>query len=74
MKPWRKRKLYTGGWRFILIDCLWLVSGCHIISGIFYNFFKKQVLPGTDVLDEEYTERERLKGTYVTNNRALMLC
>ena len=26
---------------------------------IFYEFFKKQVFPGTDVLDEEYTERER---------------
>ena len=41
------------------MDCLWLVSGCHIISDNFYNFFKKQVFPGTNVLDEEYTERER---------------
>ena len=27
---------------------------------IFYEFFKKQVFPGTDVLDEEYIERKRL--------------
>lgn len=58
MKLWCKRKPQTGWWRFVLIDCLCLVSGCHIMLEIFYEFFKKQVFPGTDVLDEEYTERE----------------
>ena len=29
------------------------------MSEIFYKFFKTQVLPDTDVLDEEYTERDK---------------
>jgi len=29
------------------------------MSEIFGKFLKKQVFPGTKVLDEEYTERER---------------
>ena len=29
------------------------------MSEIFGQFLKKQVFPGTKVLDEEYTERER---------------
>ena len=42
----------------MLVDCLCLVSGCHIRSEIFFEFLKKQVFPGTKVLDEEYTERD----------------
>ena len=43
------------------VDCLCLVSGCHIRSENFFEFLKKQVFPGTKVLDEEYTERERVR-------------
>lgn len=38
------------------------------MSKIFFGFLKNQVFPGTEVLDEEDTERERARftGTFVT--------